>query len=141
MIFEIKNKKKNLEWRFLRECLIYRLEILTSYCINWRLYVVKTSRDYLPLFFRRKLFLKKFSFWLSHDNKSKNYPIVLKFGTDVASDLFRSSLLPKKIGQLRKNKIIMNSNNKTFFFFIKTKILISIAKCHCLMLKWCVLYT
>ena len=61
-----------------------RLEILTTYCTNCMLYVVKTARDYLPLFFRKKLFLKKFAFSLSHDRKSKNYPIVLKFGTDVA---------------------------------------------------------
>ena len=63
---------------------MYRLEILISYYTNWRLYVIKISRDYLHLFFRKKLFLKNFAFSLSHDNKSKNYPIVLKFGTDVA---------------------------------------------------------
>ena len=46
--------------------------------------MVIISRDYLHLFFRIKLFLKKYAFSLPHDNKSKNYPIVLKFGTDVA---------------------------------------------------------
>ena len=39
--------------------------------------MVKISRDYFHLFFRKKLFLKKFAFSLSHDNKSKNYPIVI----------------------------------------------------------------
>ena len=63
---------------------MYRLEILTSYCTNWRLYVIKISRDYLHLFFGKKLFLIKFEFSLSLDNKSKIYPIVLQFGTDVA---------------------------------------------------------
>ena len=46
--------------------------------------MVKISRDYHHFFFRKKLFLNKFAFSWSHDNKSKNYPIVLKFGTDVA---------------------------------------------------------
>ena len=46
--------------------------------------MVKISRDYLHLFFRKKLFLKKFAFLFAHDNKNNNYPIVLKFGTDVA---------------------------------------------------------
>ena len=31
-----------------------------------------------------KINFEKFAFSLSHANKSKNYPIVLKFGTDVA---------------------------------------------------------
>ena len=34
--------------------------------------------------FLKKLFLKKFTFSSSHDNKCKNYPIVVKFGIDVA---------------------------------------------------------
>ena len=80
----LKIKKKNFESRFLREYLIDRLEILTNYCTNWMLLVVEISSDYLHLFFRKKLFSKKFAFSLSHDNKSKNYPIVLKFGTEVA---------------------------------------------------------
>ena len=74
----LKIKKKNFESRFLREHLIDRLEILTSYCTNWMLLVVEISSDYLHLFFRKKLFLKKFAFLLSHDNKSKNSTNVLK---------------------------------------------------------------
>ena len=50
----LKIKNKIFESRFLGEYLIYRLEILTSYCTNWRLYVVNISRDYLHLFFRKK---------------------------------------------------------------------------------------
>ena len=43
--------------------------------------MVKISRDYLHFFFlKKKLFLKKFAFSSSHDKKSKNYPIILKFG-------------------------------------------------------------
>ena len=57
----LKIQKKNFESCFFREYLIYRLEILTSYCTNWRLYVVNISRDYLR-FFRKKLFLKKLRF-------------------------------------------------------------------------------
>ena len=45
--------------------------------------MVKISRYYLHLVFRKKLFLKKLAFSLLLDNKSKNYPIVLKFGIDV----------------------------------------------------------
>ena len=46
----------------------------------------------------------KFAFTLSHDNKSKNYQIVMKFGTYVAFIylIFRSRLLAKKIDVLRK---------------------------------------
>ena len=67
------------ESRFLQEYLIYWLEILTSYCTNSRLYVVRISRDDLHWFFRKKLFLKNFAFSSSHDNKRKNYAITLKF--------------------------------------------------------------
>ena len=64
--------------------------------------MVKISRDYLHLFFRIKLFLRKFAFSLSHDNKSKNYPIVLKFGTDVAFVYLQIEFVAQKIGPLRK---------------------------------------
>ena len=99
-IFEIKNLKKNFEPRFLREYLIYRLEILTSYCTNWRLYVVKIkiSRDYLHLFFRKKLFLKKFAFLLWHDNTSKNCPIALKFDTILTFIYLQIKFVAQKIG-------------------------------------------
>ena len=64
--------------------------------------MVKISRDYLHLFFWKKLLLKKFLFSLSHVNKSKNYPISLKFGTDVAFIYHQIESFIQKIGPLRK---------------------------------------
>ena len=69
--------------------------------------MVKIPKDYLHLFFRKKLFLKKFAFSLSHDNKSKNYPIVPKFGTDVAFTFLQIEFVAQKISPLRK-KIFEN---------------------------------
>ena len=95
-IFEIKNLKKIFESRFLREYLIYRFEILTSFCSDWRLYVFKIWRDSLHLFFRKKLFMIKFAFSWSHDNKSKNYPIVLNFDTDVSYIYLHNEFVAQK---------------------------------------------
>ena len=67
--------------------------------------MVKISRDYLHLFFRKKLFLKKFAFSLSHDNKSKNYPIVLKFGTDVAFIYLQIEFVAQKNRSITKKDI------------------------------------
>ena len=64
--------------------------------------MVKISRDYIHLFLTKKLLLKKFAFSLSHDNKSKNYPIVLKFGSDVAFIYLQIEFVAQKIGPLRK---------------------------------------
>ena len=102
---KLKKKKKKFESHFFREYLIYRLEILTSYCTNWRLYVVKISRDYFHLFFRKKLFLKKFAFSLSHDTKNKNYPIVLKFGTDVTFIYLQIEFVAQKNRSITKKDI------------------------------------
>ena len=75
--------------------------------------MVKISRDYLHLFFRKKLFLKKFSFLSLHDNKGKNYPIVLKFVTDVDFIYLQIEFVAKKIGRLRK-KICLKIKIKNF---------------------------
>ena len=66
--------------------------------------MVKISRDYLHSFFRKKLFLKKFGISLSLDNKSKIYPIVLQFGTDVAFIYLQIEFVAQKIGPLKKKK-------------------------------------
>ena len=63
------------------------------------------SRDYLHLFFKKKLFLKKFAFLLSHDNKRKNYPIVLKFGTDVAFIYLQIEFAAQKNRSITKKDI------------------------------------
>ena len=88
---------------------MYRLLILTSYCTNWRLYVVKISRHYLR--FLEKLFLKKFKFWLSHGKSSKNYPIVLKLCTDVAFIYLQNELVTQKPDHYEKRYLIF----KIFF--------------------------
>ena len=67
--------------------------------------MVKISRDYLHLFFRKKLFLKKFAFSSSHDNKSKNYPIVLKFGIDVAVIYLMIDFVAQKNRSITKKDI------------------------------------
>ena len=76
------------------------------------LYVVKISRDYLHLFFRKELFFKKFAISLSHHNKSKNYPIVLKFGTHLAFMYLKIEYVAQKIGPLRKRYLRLK------FFFL-----------------------
>ena len=48
------------------------------------------------MFFRKKLFLKKF------ENKRKTYPFVLQFGTDVAFIYLQSEFVAQKNGPLRK---------------------------------------
>ena len=101
----LKIKIKKFQSRFLREYLIYRLEILTSYCTNWRKYVDKILRDYLHLFFRKKLFLKKFAFLLSHDNTSKNYPIVLKSDTILAFIYLQIKFVAQKNRSITKEDI------------------------------------
>ena len=42
--------------------MIYRREISTSDCTNWRLYVVKISRDYLHLILEKNYFRKNLCF-------------------------------------------------------------------------------
>ena len=92
------------------------LEILTSYCTNWRLFIVKISRDYLHLFSRKKNFWKGFeAFSLSHDNKSKNYPIALKFGTDVAFIYLQIEFVVQKNRSITK-KVIWDEKFKTTIF-------------------------
>ena len=61
-IWDLKLKKRNFLSRFLREYFIYRFELLNNYCTNWRLYVVKISRDYLHLFFRNNYFFLNLRF-------------------------------------------------------------------------------
>ena len=59
--------------------------------------------------------MNKVAFSTSHDYKSKNYPIALQFGTDVAFIIFRYSWLPKKMGPLQKKIFeIKNSKKKKF---------------------------
>ena len=48
--------------RFLRELLIYRLEILTTYYTGWRQYSAKISSDYLYFVKRKKIFFEKGDF-------------------------------------------------------------------------------
>ena len=73
------------------------------------------SRDYLHLFLKKKLFLKKFALSLSHVNKSKNYPIILQFGTDVAFIYLKNEFAAqKKIGPLRKKIFEVKNFFKNF---------------------------
>ena len=74
--------------------------------------MVKISRDYLHLLFRKILFLKKFAFSLSHDNKSKNYPIDLKFGTHVAFIYLQIESDAQNIGPLHKNLLEIKNKKK-----------------------------
>ena len=67
--------------------------------------MVKISSDYLHLFFRKILFLKKFAFSLSHDNNSKNYPIILKFGTDIAFIYLQIEFVAQKNRSFTKKDI------------------------------------
>ena len=94
-----------MESRFLREYWIHRLEILNSYCTNWTLYLVNISRDYLHWYLRKILFFLKLALALSHDNKSKNYPIVLKFVTDVASIQLQIEFVAQKNRFITKKDI------------------------------------
>ena len=112
--------------RFLREYFIDRFGILTSHCSNWRRYVVKISKDYLPLFFRKKLFLKKFAFSLSDGNKSKNYPIVLKFGINVAFIHLQIKFrvrCPKKSVHYEKRYLRLKIYFKNFYIAFSPRIL------------------
>ena len=66
-IFEIKFFFLIFEPRFLREYLIYRLQLLTSYCTNWRLYVVTVSSDYLRFLINGPEIWHRCSFYISLD--------------------------------------------------------------------------
>ena len=74
--------------------------------------MVKISRDYVHFFFRKRLFLKKFAFSSTHDNKSKNYPIVLNFSIDVAFIYLQIEFVAQKYRSITK-KIF---GIKNFFF-------------------------
>ena len=52
----------------------------------------------------KKMNLKIFSFSLSRNNKRKNYPIVLKFGTDVAFIYLQTEFVAQK------NRFIMKKD-------------------------------
>ena len=56
-------------------------------------------------FLGKKLFLKKFAFSFSYDNKSKNYPIVLKFGTNVAFIYHQIEFVAQKNRTIKKKDI------------------------------------
>ena len=52
----------------------------------------------------KNYFRKNFRFSLSDDNKSKNYPIILKFGTEIAFLYLRTEFVAQK------NRFISNED-------------------------------
>ena len=65
-------------------------------------------QEIILICFLEKIIFEKICVLLSHDNKSKNYRIVLQFGTDVAflylQIVFvgqKIDLLPKKIFEIK----------------------------------------
>ena len=55
--------------------------------------------------FLEKIIFEKFAFLSSHDKKSKNYLIVLKFGTDVAFIYLQIEFVAQKNGSITEKDI------------------------------------
>ena len=79
----------------------------------------------------------KLSLW---ESKTAANSLALSFLKLIYRFLLLNWNSKNKFSTKNKKKLLMNFNNKTFFFFIKKIILISIDRCHCLTLNRCVLY-
>ena len=66
---------------------------------------LKFQEIILICFLQKNYFLKQCAFSLSHDSKSKHYPIVLKFGTDVAFIYLQIKFVAPKNRSITKKDI------------------------------------